>query len=81
MKNPYEDPYAHRALDDAYYDAKRSKFKKFARAAFYLLSTDFDFATRAAALVLTYQRDYYRKRLGDDSWSQLPDWQRRRCWA
>ena len=76
LRNPYEDPYAHRPLDDSYYDAKRSEFKKFARAAFYLLATDFDFATRAAALVLTYQRDYYRMRLGDDLWSQLPDWQK-----
>ncbi len=73
---PYEVAYARNGYEPEYFDAYREDLKAFARAAFYLTARDFDFATRVAALVIRYQRDFYRRRLGSDLWASLPDWQR-----
>lgn len=72
---PCEEPYSHTEHASAYYDVHRKDLKKFARAAYYLTALDFDFASRSAALLLRYRRDYYKSRIGDDAWNRLPAWQ------
>lgn len=72
---PYEHPFAQTAHDGAYYEAARTDLKRFARAAFYLLHRDFDFATRVQALLTRYQRDYFAARLGAERWRAIPKWQ------
>lgn len=75
LRPPYESPYESAPLGEEYYDAHRDDLKKFARAAYYHTARDFDFATRAIALVIAYQRDYYKAHIGEERWSSLPSWQ------
>lgn len=75
LQKPYEMPAGISQLGDRYYDEHRSSLKRFARASYYKTALDFDFATRVMALVIKYQRAYYRHRLGEEAWSKLPSWQ------
>lgn len=75
MLRPYEQPYGHAAFDEAYYDSSRQDLKRFARAAFYLLVLDFDFATRVQCLLATYQNDYYKTKFGHARLAAMPRWQ------
>lgn len=76
LQKPYEFPYRITPFDASYYSANRKDVKKFVRAAYYASVADFDLATRMAALLVVYQRDYYRKALGEEVWAGLPDYQR-----
>jgi hypothetical protein len=68
---PYENPYRLPTLGKEYYKHHRKELKNFARSAFYLTITDFDFATRLMALNIKYQIDYYVKTLGAERWNTL----------
>ena len=76
MRPPCERPYDSTSLTADQYAATREASKTFARAAFYLTVSNFDFATRVQALLSRYQSDYYQERLGASTWQRLPDWQR-----
>ncbi len=76
MVAPYEENYSRPPLDAAYYSAHREDLKRFTRAAFYMTLRNFDFATRAQALLTKYENDYFSKRLGEQRWAALPAWQR-----
>jgi hypothetical protein len=71
-----EAPYLTRPYDARYYDEQRAHLKQFARAAYYLTLSDFDFATRVQALLSTHHARIYRERLTDEVWNSMPDWQR-----
>lgn len=76
LLRPYEDPYAVAGVGPDYLRQHREDLKRFARAAYYATVLDFDLATRIAALLIVYQRDYYAGQLGSEAWSSLPDFQR-----
>lgn len=61
---------------DAYYSSSRTALKQFARAAYYLSVSDFDFATRVQSLILRHRSEYYEASLGSETWRGLPGWQR-----
>lgn len=75
LLRPYEQPYTPKPHVADWYDAHRADLERFSRAAFYVTLRNFDFATRVQALLSTYQRDYYRTRIGPQRWDALPDWQ------
>ena len=73
---PFEEPYLARPYPESYYDEHREDLKRFARAAYYVTVSDFDFATRVQALLSAHHAGIYRARLSDELWNSLPDWQR-----
>lgn len=78
---PFDDAYHTPPYDDAYYDGLRVELKRFARAAYYLCVLDFDFATRAQALLTRFQREYYVAALGRERWQQIQPWQQTLMYA
>ena len=76
LQAPYERPYMRPAYTAAYYASNRNQLKRFARSAYCLTVLDFTFATRIQALLSKYQTGFYRRAMGGDVWTGLPDWQR-----
>jgi hypothetical protein len=73
---PYDRPYDQPPRNGAYYDRYRNDLMDFGRAAVYHLTSDFDFATKAQALVAKYYATQYAARLGDAQWAALSERQR-----
>lgn len=73
---PYHQPELHGPRSPAYYDEHRDDLITFSRAAVYRLIEDFDFATKAQALVANYYSQQYRTRLGADRWDGLSERQK-----
>ena len=76
LRPPYEDPYQTPPYGPDYYDAHREEMKTFARAAFYELVFNFDFATRVEVLHAKYNEEVLRRTLGDMAWLSIPYGQR-----
>ena len=70
MTRPYSGYYEQHAWTAEQYDRYRRPLKTFARAAFYKMTLDLDFATRVQTLVARYYMDQYRAQLGD-AWDRL----------
>lgn len=70
---PYHDPYAQKPRDEAFYDQYREQLISFGRAAVYRLIGDYEFATKAQALVAKYYSDQYAQRLGAERWAAIPE--------
>jgi hypothetical protein len=65
--SPYDQP----LRDDQFYDVNRDHLTTFARAIFYKLLSDFDFATRVQALVIKYYDQLFEHRLGAPTWEKI----------
>lgn len=76
LLKPYEAPYLHPARDGKYYGEHRDELISFSRAALYQLVLDFEFATKAHALLIRYYGDRFAERLGRQTWEQLSRGQR-----
>jgi hypothetical protein len=71
MTKPYDGYYNEPAWTSDDYDTLRAPLKTFARATFYKLALDIDFATRVQTLIAKYYMDQYRAVLGEEAWKSL----------
>jgi len=68
---PYEFPYKMVTFDWHYYQKNRRALISFAKAVFYKMLFNFDFATKIQALVVKYYIERYKHYLGQDFWNQI----------
>lgn len=70
--SPLDAPYAERKSSAAQYEDYREQLISFARAVFYRLCLDFDFATKVQALVVRHYQEFYENYLGV-GWASLDE--------
>jgi len=69
-------PYDLPIRDARYYEANRFSIVTFARAIYYKLLFDFEFATKVQALVARYYQDFFEQTLSTQTWQRISEGQR-----
>lgn len=76
LRKPYEDPYVNKPDGNEYYESYRGDLQIFARAVFYKMMFDFDFATKVQALRERYDERVLRETIGEEGWGRISNEQK-----